>query len=72
MLSSFTGSTDQNRTIHLKDACRLYVPLYNTTSLKAAPLDLNVFQKAEKNSSITEIQVRINSLYTIYNIIQFK
>jgi hypothetical protein len=49
---------DQNRTVHWKDSVRLYVPLYNTNPLKAAPLEFDIFQKAEKNSSTTEIQVK--------------
>lgn len=48
---------DRNRTVHWKDSVRLHVPLYNPYSLKTAPLDMNIFQKVEKNSSTTEIQV---------------
>lgn len=69
IFSTFSGSSDQNRTVHWKDSCRLHVPLYNTSSLKAAPLDLNIFQKTEKNSSTTEIQVRINlNKYCVYQV----
>lgn len=72
MLNTFSDSSDQNRTVHWKDSCRLHVPLYNTTCLKAAPLDLNICQKIEKNSSTTEIQVRkikIDTVYTMYNLV---
>lgn len=56
---NFLDSLNQNRTVHWKDSCHLYVPLYYTTSLKAAPLDFNIFQKVDKISSTTEIQVLI-------------
>lgn len=55
-LVNFSASLDQNRTVHWKDSCRLYVPLYNATSLKAASLDFTI-HKNEMNSSLTEIQV---------------
>jgi len=54
----FIDSSTLNRTVNWKDSCRLHVPLYNSISLKAGPLDFNIFQKTEKNSSTTEIQVR--------------
>ncbi|KAL4091103.1 hypothetical protein QTP88_025843 [Uroleucon formosanum] len=50
------NSSALNRTVNWKDSCRLHVPLYNSVSLKTGPLDFNIFQKAEKNSSTTEIQ----------------
>ncbi|VVC41975.1 Hypothetical protein CINCED_3A023210 [Cinara cedri] len=49
-------TSDQNKTVHWKDSCRLYVPLYNATSLEAGPLDFNIFMKNEMKSSTTEIQ----------------
>lgn len=59
-IKHFSDSLDQNRTVHWKDSCRLYVPLYNATGLKAAPLDFNIFKRTEINSSATEIQVGQN------------
>jgi len=65
----FLDSSDLNRTVNWKDSCRLHVPLYNSISLKTGPLDLNILQKVEKNSSTTEIQVRnIKSCYYVFKI----
>lgn len=55
----FLDSLDKNRTVHWQDSCQIYVPLYNTIGLKAAPMDFNILQKVDKNSSMTEIQVSL-------------
>ncbi|XP_050548114.1 testis-expressed protein 10-like, partial [Daktulosphaira vitifoliae] len=51
------SSITLNRTVNWKDSCRLRVPLYNQFSLKAAPLNLNVTEMSQGNSSMNEIQV---------------